>query len=1118
MKPRMRLFLLVMLSLSQVLQSKELEVNDLSALGPAGEITQFMVLGPIPAALEGFGTLVFSKTLENFAVEPKLRELVKTPLISDGETSWTLQTLDSTGFLDLHETLSSLPPGTDPERVWHARVAYLALTVISESARKLDLLLGTASEAQLFLNGEELWRNTQLRGATTDQNTVPLDLMAGENRLLIKVFQSHHNYGLSFFGGTPWQWGVFARLVDPQGEPARGIKTKVQGSWPKDALELVSTPFFKENSDGSLIQKFLLRVENGSGVDQALLNLSDAPPINLGQLRLGQSVHSLWLPAMDEGGKVKVQLSWGENILKKQVRLKPQRHWELYYIPFSHQDIGYTHTQPVTAEIQSKNLEDVLDYMNIDPDFRWTVETLWQADQLFQRQGKTRRAELMARIKEGRISLSPTWTNSFTGQLSEEEAFWSLEPALQLMQKEGVSFPAFLYNDTPGISWLWPGLLEQMGTHFLFAGINEVYSGYSLQTNLPKLFRWQGGDGSEVVTFISETYNEGLAHGLEKDPTAMVPLIAEQLQRLEDRGWKYDHVALVTSFLDNGGVPKTQIGNIKAWNALFAWPRFVVATAGDYVKKLEGEDLSKLPVLTGDWTSPWETRSQGEPARMLLQREAQLLAPAAEKQNIVNWLEGRLEQVDTLAVQKIYQSLLDYSGHGSGLESGYGSRDDNLLASSYRDQYVRDAWHASHGLAEREMYRLIHATFSFTGQGVLVFNPSSFRRSEMVHVSFGRMPARPLHVVDPRTGSVLPSAWEDEETLVFLAPDLASLGHTKFLLKSGLAPEQNAPPSLVWNASQRVIENAYFRIEYLEGDHGFIKSLYSKEFDQDLLDGDQDLPALSFVKRQPLAGGSFEALPFVNGNLKVVDLRPAGLVLQWKTRGQLAEGFQISIWADTPIIDIQATMNLEALTPPETMEEIGMTLPTVKNSGQILAEVAGGWLNPAESILPGVAEGALSLRHGLLLTQKKHTLAITSLDARVLLSETRSKKSYLPVMNLVNNFPIQWNRNEVNQGSLDFRFQLKVLAKDAQSSDVAHFVASAADPLFIRDSWMSPDEPEDSAFQLSGKSLSIQSIRSSRDGQALILRIKNAATGGRASGRLSSPHFGSETAFYKSDI
>jgi len=1090
-----------------------------SKLGPKGEIPYFLVAGPLPAPQEGFGTLVLDQDLEQFAQNPVIGQSMDTPLIASGSTQWALQSIDANGYLDFHPPFTWLRPGSDPEKIWHAHSAFASINLVSKREQDVTLLFGTASQAQVFLNGQEVWQGQALRGAVADEDSLVLSLKQGNNQLIFKVYQSHQNYGLSFFGGSPWQWGIYARLEALPGKTLAGITPLVQGELSENNYNLVSTPFFKWDEAGGLLQKLQISINSIGAIETASLTLGNEFVLELDQLSRGMNYLELWVLSLEKGGKLKTSLSFNGKVIKNQFKLRPQRRWELFYMPFSHQDIGYTHTQPVTAEIQSKNLEDVLDYMNEDPDFKWTVETLWQVEQLFKRQGATRRDEFFKRVSEGRISLSPGWTNSFTGQLSEEEAIRSLEPAILLAAEEGIQYPAFLYNDTPGVSWLWPGLLEELGIKFIFTGINEVYNDYTLQRNLPKLFRWRGGDGGEVLTYLTETYNEGLAHGLEKDSDAMSMLIAGQLARLEDRAWPFSHVGLSVSYLDNGSVPKKQLANIRAWNKEYAWPKFIVATTGDYVQKLESENLDKLPVIQGDWTSAWETRSQGEPARMILQREAQALAPVAEKLSVINWLDGRLDQPDEEAVQDIYNSLLDFSGHGSGLEAGYGNREDNALASSYRGQYASQAWHKSRGLTEREMYRLIVETFSFAGQGVLVFNPSSVRRSEAIQVSFGRMPGKPLHVVDARTGEILPSAWKDNETLVFVAKELVGLGYTKFLLRSGYAAPSSSTDELVWDRASKQIENAYFSLNYAgSNSNSLIQSLYSKTLKRQIIQETNGQHPLSIVSRKPFLGESFTPLTFEDAETEVIDLRPVGIILKIEAPGELAEGLEVGIWAGLSVLDVQATINLEALESPESLEEIGLSLPRVNALTNIRAELAGGWINPAEDLLPGVTPEALSVRQGILLKQKKYSVAVTTRDARVLLLEADPSGKILPVLNLVNNFPKHWNRNEENKGSLTFRLHLEAMQRRAGPMDVGALVSASAEPLIVRDTWLGDNHPEVSSFTLDGDGLLILSMKRSRDGKALVVRIKNADDSGQNKGHFRSAYFDSQTKIYTSNL
>ena len=44
----------------------------------------------------------------------------------------------------------------------------------------------------------------------------------------------------------------------------------------------------------------------------------------------------------------------GQTILRQEVKMTPVRHWELYFLPHSHVDIGYTHVQ---TEVERKQWE-----------------------------------------------------------------------------------------------------------------------------------------------------------------------------------------------------------------------------------------------------------------------------------------------------------------------------------------------------------------------------------------------------------------------------------------------------------------------------------------------------------------------------------------------------------------------------------------------------------------------------------------------------------------------------------------------------------------------------------------------------------------------------------------
>ena len=69
-------------------------------------------------------------------------------------------------------------------------------------------------------------------------------------------------------------------------------------------------------------------------------------------------------------------------------KLSP-RHWTVYLLPHSHNDIGYTHLQPEVERKQWQNIDEVLELCRKTADyppaarFKWNTEVVWAVEQLF---------------------------------------------------------------------------------------------------------------------------------------------------------------------------------------------------------------------------------------------------------------------------------------------------------------------------------------------------------------------------------------------------------------------------------------------------------------------------------------------------------------------------------------------------------------------------------------------------------------------------------------------------------------------------------------------------------------------------------------------------------------
>lgn len=92
------------------------------------------------------------------------------------------------------------------------RVSYAWTTVISPDERDVQLRFGSDDQAKLWLNGKEVFANSQYGWAVIDDNIIPVNLKEGKNTILVKVC----NEELS--------WGFFLRVTDADGLPLKDVQ------------------------------------------------------------------------------------------------------------------------------------------------------------------------------------------------------------------------------------------------------------------------------------------------------------------------------------------------------------------------------------------------------------------------------------------------------------------------------------------------------------------------------------------------------------------------------------------------------------------------------------------------------------------------------------------------------------------------------------------------------------------------------------------------------------------------------------------------------------------------------------------------------------------------------
>lgn len=132
-----------------------------------------------------------------------------------------------------------------------------------------------------------------------------------------------------------------------------------------------------------------------------------------------------------------------------------------------------------------------------------------------------RKDELIQRIKEGRIYVSPYLCNSLWGFQSVESAIRTFYPARKLEKEWGITFDVAEHIEEPSLPWGTASILAGCGIRWLSNPFYKYDSNFNSLLN-PPLFIFEGPDGSRIKVVMDPwaagkwSYHQG-SHGLLRD-------------------------------------------------------------------------------------------------------------------------------------------------------------------------------------------------------------------------------------------------------------------------------------------------------------------------------------------------------------------------------------------------------------------------------------------------------------------------------------------------------------------------------------------------------------------------------------------------------------------------
>ncbi len=822
-------------------------------------------------------------------------------------------------------------------------------------------------------------------------------------------------------------------------------------------------------------------------------------------------------------------------------QLTAAKKWTLDIVPHEHLDVGFTDYRSKVAELQSQSIDGVLELLQKQPGFRWTLDGAWVAQQYLASRSEARQKQFLDAVRAGEIVLPAQFANQHTGVASLEGLIRSLYPAHALAAKYHLPVGAANITDVPSYSWSYASVLHDAGVQYLAAASNSWRAPVLLlgRWNEKSPFYWEGPDGGRVMMWYSRAYLQ-LSSMFGTPPT--LPAVEDAapvfLQAYSRPDYRADSVIVFGSQLENTPLSKAQVALPEQWASAYAWPRLHFTTFKDAMASLERQFHGALPVYRGDFGPYWEDGFASDAVHTAMHRRNQQQILTAEKMAAIPALLNPNLRPDAGKLADAWQNMLLFDEHtwtaAGATTQPEGDQNRRQLRQKQLEPVI-----AQNDIAQsvERSWAQLESLLSPAHDSIAVFNSLSWARSGWVEADLAAGQA----VLDPATklpveqiilrreaGTVLPGFGGATNRVRFRAADVPALGYKLFRVAQRTDRGAFMPHDDADALRSRVMENRYYRVT-LDAEHGAIKNIFDKQLNRELVDdsspfrfgayvyvqGADDMPANSLYRY-----GAAQRLPKLhpaqagNGHLVSVSSTAQGItaVLESDAPNTPSVRTVITLPADGKSIDLQYNLHKNATLCKEAAY---IAFPLAAEHPEFRYETQNGWVDPARDELVGGSREWYAVNHWAAMTSDGATMAIVPEDAPlvtfgdIVRGEWPAKfqaKSGAIYSWIVSNY---WDTNFASSQGGDFAFHYTFVSAQGFSapqltrqgwesmtrleSDPVHASAAGSNALHNAASFLSIDDPE----------VALITLKIAEDGDGSILRLENT------SDKAASVHVGS---------
>lgn len=514
-----------------------------------------------------------------------------------------------------------------------------------------------------------------------------------------------------------------------------------------------------------------------------------------------------------------------------------------------HVDIGYTNwaegvLQKYTGSMLDETLEsiEVTSALPKEEQFVWTIPG-WPLKYMLENCSKEKKLKLEKAIKEGRI-VPHALPVTFETEASDNE---SLVRGLAITSGINAAYGLpeareAKLTDVPSHSRVLPTVLKNAGVDFLHLGCNPG----SVSPDVPRLFWWQGPDGSRLLTlYWAEYYGSGI---------------------LPPKDWPHKTWLAMIHTHENTGAPSPEEVAELLKEAKEKMPdvNIKIGRLSDFYDLLTKEK-PELPVVTGDMPDTWIHGYMSMPKETRISKDLQRETYNAEilnsQMNQWNIADNTVEKY----VSEAFENMILYDEHTFGAAMTHADQhkwtynDEFKINKSLGNyEYIEGSW-VEKGNRIRKAEKIIKplmrsqlkelaASVNADGKRIVVYNPLPWARSGRVNFFAGiyKKNFKIYGLKDAASGKVIP-VYEDYNLLSFDADSIPSMGYKTYL--PVLEPLLNKS-ELIADKSKNVLENKYFRLE-IDEKTGTLLSLTDRQNHTELVNHNSENGFGEYFLEQP---------------------------------------------------------------------------------------------------------------------------------------------------------------------------------------------------------------------------------------------------------------------------